>query len=289
VVNPKHSELKKRLEFLEQALSDARSIVLEGYSQVPGTDQDRQSRLQSVEKSSHKDLVTVYDKRVEEFLTQRIEQVFPGESILGEEQSSASGNGVVEPTADAFWLIDPIDGTTNYTRAYPFFCSVMAYVERPPTGAWSVELGGVYDPLRNEMFSAMRGGGAYLNRQRLAVSQVQDPKKALLTTGFAQLRRVQTARNFELFKKITMETLGVRRDGSAALDLAYVASGRIDAYWEWGLAPWDVAAGALLVQEAGGTVSGLSRSEFNLFSAEILAANPNLHDWIYCAINEKDS
>ena len=86
-----------------------------------------------------------------------------------------------------------------------------------------------------------------------------------------------------------METLGVRRDGSAALDLAYVASGRIDAYWEWGLAPWDVAAGALLVQEAGGTVSGLSRSEFNLFSAEILAANPNLHDWIYCAINEKDS
>jgi myo-inositol-1(or 4)-monophosphatase len=179
----------------------------------------------------------------------------------------------------SFWVLDPIDGTTNYLRAYPFFCSTIAFVTNENSKFVS-QVGATWNPVSQEMFSASRGGGAFLNRQQLKVADITDPKSALLVTGFASGRSQDSHRPFELFEKITKQTLGVRRDGSAALDLAYVAAGRLDAYWEYGLSPWDIAAGALMVEEAGGKVTSLDNESFKLETGEILASNSGLHKWL---------
>ncbi len=274
-------ELSERLKALCDIVESATPLLLEGYARVPGADPLRREHLGIQTKKSVKDLVTVFDQRVEAFLTAELARRFPGEAIVGEEAVAASGRSVRETCEqhDAFWIIDPIDGTTNYSRAYPFFCSTVAYIEKI-NGRYRPVVGLVWNPVTREMFSAALGQGAWLNRERLKVTQVVEPHQALLTTGFASERASSGNRAFDLFRDLTKMTLGVRRDGSAALDLAYVAAGRIDAYWEWGLSPWDTAAGLLLVEEAGGKVTHHDGGEIDLMTGEIVASNGSIHGWL---------
>ena len=275
-------DLASRQKELETILRAATPIMMEGYSSTPGADLSRKTKLGTLTKTSHADLVTIFDKRVEEFLLERLSRAFPGEKLIGEELTAASGKTPRQlcEAESSYWIIDPIDGTTNYSRSYPFFCSTAAWVTRPTGGRDEAQVGAVWNPIGQEMFSARKGGGAWLNRQQLRVSQVSEARESLLSTGFANARQGNSQANFELFKKITQMTLGVRRDGSAALDMAYVASGRTDAYWEWGLSPWDIAAGTLLVNEAGGRVTRHDGSPVDLLDGEILSSNALLHKWL---------
>jgi len=272
-----------RMEKARLILKQAQSLILEGYSATPGTDETtRLAALGTTVKTSHKDLVTIYDKKVEAFLTDALQKAFPGDGIVGEEATAGSGRKAFDIAApfEKFWLMDPIDGTTNYSRSYPFFASTIAYVERDKNGKPELLVGLVFEPVKDEMFAAVRGGGAWLGRTQLKISSVSDPEKALLSTGFASERASNGDRSFDLFKRLTKSTLGVRRDGSAALDLSYVACGRTDAYWEWGLQPWDTAAGVLLVNEAGGKVTHHDGGEIDLFTGEVVSSNGFLHKWL---------
>jgi myo-inositol-1(or 4)-monophosphatase len=278
-------KLTDRRDAIAQILKAAQPIVLEGYSPVPGNDPGRREFLGTTAKSGPKDLVTLYDKRVEEFILDKMSRAFPGEVVLGEESVAKFGGNHAEAvheilkTTDHFWVVDPIDGTTNFARAYPFFCSTACFFEKKgeqlePTAC------ATFDPLHEEMFTASKGGGAWLNRQRLSTTKISEPMHSLLCTGFASRRSFTEERSFALFEKLTRQTLGVRRDGSAALDLAYVAAGRMDAYWEWSLSIWDTAAGALLVRESGGEVTHLDGGSWDPLTGEILSTNGPLHKWV---------
>lgn len=286
-MNKDHEARRKALETI---LRKAQPLILEGYSACPGSDLDRQKLLGIQKKSSFADLVTVFDKRVEEFLIEELQKVFPGENIIGEE-SAPNRNDLrkhAEPL-DSFWLIDPIDGTTNYTRAYPFFSSTMAWVENKNSHFQTVA-GATFDPIKNEMFSAHLKGGTTLNGQTLKVSSVIHNENALFATGFAVLRYDNVAEPFEIFSRLTKKSLGVRRDGSAALDLAYVATGRIDGYWEFGLSPWDMATGSLLIEEAGGKITSPHHNDaWDLFEGSILSSNGQLHEWLRDALRKSEA
>jgi myo-inositol-1(or 4)-monophosphatase len=216
------------------------------------------------------DLVTEADLAAERFIIERIKSYYPRHAILAEE-SDASGIKH-EGAGEYKWIIDPLDGTTNYAHGYPAFCVSIA-LERDGR----IELGVIYDPLRDEMFSAERGEGATLNGRRIHVSEVEELNNAMLCTGFPyNVRELDDfARHFYNF---IMNAQGVRRDGTAALDMAYVACGRFDGFWEEGLRPWDVAAGVLLIEEAGGRVSYYDGSPFNIYTPPILASNGLVHD-----------
>ena len=276
------TDFEKRRIFLVESFWKMRDFLLQGYSQNPGIDGDRRAQLGTQIKTSFKDLVTIYDKAVKEKIVRFLEKNFPGEFILGEEGSSASGQAPRDrvQNVDAFWTIDPIDGTTNFSRSYPFFCTTLAYVEKAKDGNWVPTIALTFDAVHGEMFSASLGGGAFLNAEKMRVSPVDDLQSALLTTGFASERSQHGAKSFELFQALTKQSLGVRRDGAAALDLAYVACGRIDAYWEWGLSPWDIASGVLLVQEAMGQCSRFDGTSVDLFKGEVLSSNQKLHEII---------
>lgn len=283
------SALAARVRELERILLSAHPLLMEGYSATPGADLSRNKKLSTQTKGSPKDLVTFYDKAVEEHLVGQFAKSFPGELVIGEEGTADSKVSARETINNCpknhFWLLDPIDGTTNYARAYPFFCTTAAFVEKTSNG-WQVLAGAVYNPVSRELFSAGRGEGATLNRQQLRVSQIERPIDSLMITGFASERSQSQDIPFKLFSAITKQTLGVRRDGSAALDLSYVAAGRADAYWEWGLAPWDTAAGSLLVSEAKGQVSDFDEKEDGLFRGEIIGSNGFLHKWVINRIKE---
>src|SRR4051812_15245852 len=216
------------------------------------------------------DLVTEADLAAERFIIERIKSYYPRHAILAEE-SEASGIKY-EGSGEFKWIIDPLDGTTNYAHAYPCFCVSIA-LERDGR----VEIGVIHDPVRDETFAAERGEGATLNGRRIHVSEVDVLNNAMLCTGFPyNVRELgDFARHFYNF---IMNAQGVRRDGTAALDLAYVACGRFDGFWEEGLRPWDVAAGVLLIEEAGGHVSYYDGSPFEIYTPPILASNGLLHD-----------
>jgi len=211
-------------------------------------------------------LVTEMDIRAERAVVETVLDSFPSHGILAEEETSIR-NG-----SEFTWIIDPLDGTTNYAHGYPCF-SVSVALEQ----SGEIVLGVVYDPMRNELFMAELGQGAFLNEKMIRVSNTDRLIKSLLATGFPYDRKVCQKNNLDNFNNLLMSSQEVRRDGSAALDLCSVAAGRFDGFWELKLKPWDVAAGSLIVREAGGTVSDFSGCAFSIHKDEIVASNGRIH------------
>jgi myo-inositol-1(or 4)-monophosphatase len=218
-----------------------------------------------VEYKGEVDLVTVADRKSEALILQRIRAHWPAHDILGEE------GGLHEKGSDYRWYVDPLDGTTNFAHGFPVFCISLALEHKGKRVA-----GVIYDPTREEMFSAEQGAGAYLNGERMQVSHVSKLAECLVATGFPSHKRHQNP-NIYFYHQITLRTHGVRRAGSAALDLGSVACGRFDGFWEFNLNPWDTAAGVLMVEEAGGQVSDFRGGPFQTDSRETLASNGLIH------------
>jgi len=216
------------------------------------------------EKGRPGDLVTVADKASEAVVLDYLHRHFPDHAILAEE-SGKLGN---QQTQEYLWAIDPLDGTTNFAHQYPCFAVSIGLLINGVS-----QVGVIYDPFHNELFRGAAGLGATLNRRPIRVSQTAELSKSLLVTGFAYDRRETTDNNYAKFCHLTHLTQGVRRSGSASIDLAHVACGRVDGYWERGLSPWDIAAGIILVQEAGGQVTAYDGSPLNIDSGRILATN----------------
>ena len=222
-------------------------------------------------------LVTEADIAAENLIIERIRSHYPQHGILAEESGEAVLVG--GKRSEWKWIIDPLDGTTNYAHGYPCFC-VSIGLEHDG----ELTVGVVYDPMRDEMFAAERGQGATLNDRRIRVSSVEELSGAMLCTGFPYnvRERPDFAREFT---KFTMEAQAVRRDGSAALDLAYVACGRFDGFWEDGLSPWDIAAGALLISEARGRVTNFNDQPLDIYNEQVLATNGLIHDPMMHVLN----
>ncbi|HEY6372845.1 MAG TPA: inositol monophosphatase family protein [Candidatus Sulfotelmatobacter sp.] len=223
-----------------------------------------------IEYKGDADLVTAADRAAEVLIRERITQQFPSHDVLGEEQ------GLNDQGSEYRWYVDPLDGTTNFAHGYPVFCVSMG-LERRAQGRGHRIAGVVYDPTRDELFTAEQGRGAHLNGQLIHVSKASRLKECLVATGFPSQKRHKNP-NIHFYHQITLRTHGVRRAGSAALDLCNVASGRFDGFWEFNLNPWDTAAGALIVEEAGGRVSRFDGSLFEIDSRETLASNGLVHD-----------
>jgi myo-inositol-1(or 4)-monophosphatase len=220
------------------------------------------------EKGRPGDLITEADAAAEAVAIKILNRHFPDHQILAEE-SGKQGN----QTSQYLWAIDPLDGTTNYAHQYPFFAtSIGLLADGIP------QVGVIFDPFRQELFRAAKGLGATRNRQPIRVSTTNILANSLLVTGFAYDRRETIDNNYAEFCHLTHLTQGVRRAGAASLDLAYVACGRLDGYWERGLSPWDITAGVVLVEEAGGKVTAYDQNPFDLYSGRILATNGHLHN-----------
>ncbi len=245
------------LNFAIETAREAGHLLLEKFGRV------------TIRKKGDIDLVTEADIASEALIIDRIRSHYPKHSILAEE----SGNAVVIAGGENTWkwIIDPLDGTTNYAHGYPCFAVTFALEHDG-----DIVIGVTFDPTRNELFAAERGRGASLNNKPIRVSPTERLSDALLVTGFPYdfKRREDFARHLTQF---LLSARGVRRDGSAAIDMAYVACGRFDGMWEEGLNPWDMAAGVLLIEEAGGQVSGYNNSKFNIYSPPMLATNGLVH------------
>lgn len=209
------------------------------------------------------DLVTSVDRECERTIVETIQRNYPDHSILAEEETDLEG-----AQHEYRWIVDPLDGTTNFAHGYPQFCISIALEHHG-----QVIVGLVYDPLRRECFRAIKDRGATLNGSPIRISEVNELDKALLATGFPYDRRENADFYLSFFKVFLIRCQGIRRNGSAALDLCYVACGRIDGFWELKLKPWDIAAGVLIVAEAGGTLSDFSGKPFSVYREETLASN----------------
>jgi myo-inositol-1(or 4)-monophosphatase len=220
------------------------------------------------------DIVTEADRASEALIVSRLKAELPSHGIYGEEGTRSGLD------AEFRWYVDPLDGTTNFAHGFPAFCVVLG-CERRAAGLATDEdgemvAGVVYDPLRDEMFSAARGEGSWLNGERVHVSKAKLLQESLIATGFPSQKR-HASPNVHFYQEFTLRSHGVRRAGSAALDLAYVACGRLDGYWEFQLNPWDTSAGYLLVEEAGGRITHFDGGKFTLDSREVLATNGAIH------------
>ncbi len=229
-----------------------------------------------IEYKGDADLVTAADRAAEALIRDRIRAQWPTHDILGEEQ------GLNDQGSDYRWYIDPLDGTTNFAHGYPVFCVSIALehrgLEQRSSGKPGTRIAAViYDPTRDELFTAEQGRGAWLNGEAIHVSKTAALKESLLGTGFPSHKRHKNP-NIYFYHQITLLTHGVRRAGSAALDLCNVACGRYDGFWEFNLNPWDTAAGVLIVEEAGGKVTRFDGSPFELNSLETVASNGLLHE-----------
>jgi len=222
-----------------------------------------------IEYKGDADLVTVADRESEKLIRQRIRESWPAHDVMGEEQ------GLTDRGSEYRWYVDPLDGTTNFAHGFPVFCVSMAVERRTAEGAQRVA-GVIYDPTRDEMFCAELRGGATLNGWPIRVSKTAKLSESLVATGFPSHKRHKNP-NIHFYHQISLKTHGVRRAGSAALDLCYVACGRYDGFWEFNLNPWDTAAGVLIVEEAGGKVTRYDGSPFRLDSRETLATNGLIH------------
>ncbi len=214
-----------------------------------------------------KDLVTEVDRESERLIVEHLRSKFPDHDIVAEEGQYPQGGSPCR------WIIDPVDGTTNYAHGFPWFCSSIGLMCDQELLA-----GVIYNPVQDELFTATRGGGAFLNGRRISVSGRAPLKSSLLGTGFPYDCASDPANNFDNFITFQKAARGIRRAGAAALDLAYVAAGRLDGFWELKLKAWDVAAGVLLVREAGGTVTTFDGSAYDVFNNRIVASNGLIHD-----------
>lgn len=237
---------------------------------------DKSQNIKATEKSRN-DFVTEVDRRAEEVIIGAIRKAYPSHAILAEE-SGAQGDSKCQ------WIIDPLDGTTNFLHGFPQFAVSVALRRKG-----ELEHAIVYDPLRQELFTASRGGGAQLNNHRIRVAGRNSLKGALIGTGFPFRSFHRIDAYLEELKQLTALTAGLRRPGSAALDLAYVACGRLDGFWEYGLRVWDIAAGALLIREAGGCVSNLDDGGQSIDSGNIAAGNPSIHDLLLTVVGSADA
>jgi myo-inositol-1(or 4)-monophosphatase len=237
-----------------------------------------------IEYKGDADLVTAADRAAEKLIRERILALWPGHDVLGGEQ------GLSDQGSDYRWYVDPLDGTTNFAHGYPVFCVSMGLEYQAPAqrslGQRASRIAAViYDPTRDELFTAEQGRGARLNGEPIHVSKTATLKESLLATGFPSHKRHKNP-NIYFYHQITLHTHGVRRAGSAALDLCNVASGRFDGFWEFNLNPWDTAAGVLILEEAGGKVTRFDGSPFELNSRETLASNGLLHEALLAEFSE---
>jgi myo-inositol-1(or 4)-monophosphatase len=221
------------------------------------------------------DLVTVADRTVEKLIRGRLRDAFPEHGVFGEEGTRERMEGEFR------WYVDPLDGTTNFAHGFPQFCVSMG-LEHRASGLASGEdgtlvAGIIYDPTRDELFCAERNKGAWLNGRPIHVSRIPDLAESLIATGFPSRKRHDSP-NVHFYQEFTLRSHGVRRAGSAALDLAWTACGRLEAFWEFNLNPWDTAAGILLLEEAGGRITDFAGNRYRLDSREVLASNGLIHD-----------
>jgi myo-inositol-1(or 4)-monophosphatase len=220
------------------------------------------------------DIVTEADRASEKLITERLHEAFPTHGIYGEEGTRSGLD------SEYRWYVDPLDGTTNFAHGFPIFCVVLGCERRragsKPNDDGEMIAGVIYDPTRDEMFSAELGKGAKLNGLPIHVSRTKTLQESLLATGFPSHKRHRNP-NVHFYQQFTLRSHGVRRAGSAAIDLAYVAAGRLEAFWEFNLNPWDTSAGYLIVEESGGKVTHFDGSKFTLDSREVLATNGLIH------------
>ena len=252
------------LSYIENLAREAGAILRAGY------EKEHEVNFKGVI-----DLVTEVDHQSEAFLLGKVQKDFPGHHIFSEE------SGVIQGNDEHIWYIDPLDGTVNYAHNIPIFSVSLAYALRSSAStsrSFSLSLGAVYDPIRDEMFTAERGKGAYLNGRRLSVSTTTELQQSLLATGFPYNAWDTPQDNFSNFIKFGKLSRGVRRLGSAALDLVYVSAGRFDGFWELALNAWDVAAGGLICEEAGASVTNIEGGDDYISPPQsILASAPGIH------------
>ena len=231
-------------------------------------------RRVKIEYKGEADLVTEADRSSEALIIRRVREQFPTHAVLGEESGSVAARSA--SSAGYRWYVDPLDGTTNFAHGFPVFCVSLGIERRNAQGKAERVAGVVYDPTRDELFSAELGRGAFLNGVKVNVSATANLKDSLVATGFPSQKRHKNP-NIYFYHQLTLKTHGVRRAGSAALDLCCVACGRYEGFWEFNLNPWDTAAGVLIVQEAGGTVTDFAGGEFDISSRQVLATNGLIH------------
>lgn len=248
-------------------MSDIRAFAVETAKAAGALLKENVGKIKKIEFKGAVDIVTEVDRASEELIMARIKKTFPGHGILTEESPELKQDSPYK------WVIDPLDGTTNYSHGFPFFCVSIGFEE-----AGEVTLGVVYDPMLDELFVAQKGKGASLNGDKISVSKIEELGRGLLATGFPYDLRVSKANNLDHFSAFAVKAQAIRRAGSAALDLCYLASGRFDGYWEMKLRPWDTAAGVLMVKEAGGSVTDFSGGPFSIYGPECLATNGLLHE-----------
>jgi myo-inositol-1(or 4)-monophosphatase len=235
-------------------------------------------RLESFDLKGEVDLVTEMDRRSERFVVESLSRFTPGVAFLAEEGGATGGAG-----SRGLWILDPLDGTTNYAHGFPVFAVSLAL-------EWDGELvlGIVHDPTRRETFSAAHGRGAFRNGERLQVTRRKTLSESLLATGFPYDIRTSPENNLRRFQALALKARGIRRAGAAAIDLAYVAAGRFDGYWEEKISAWDVAAGVLLVREAGGTVTDYAGGPADIRGRRIVATNGQIHGELVAALAAAD-
>jgi myo-inositol-1(or 4)-monophosphatase len=261
---PTAPDLQNCLEIATEAALAAGDILLKYWGKLATVE----------EKGRSGDLVTIADKESEAVILEIISRHFPNHSILAEESGTVTTN-----QSEYLWAIDPLDGTTNYAHQYPFFStSIGLLIDGVP------QVGVIYDPISNKLYRAAQGLGATCDRRPIRVSQTPTLDRSLLVTGFAYDRRETSDNNYAEFCYLTHLTQGVRRSGAASLDLAHVADGCLDGYWERGLSPWDIAAGVILVTEAGGEVTAYDRSPLAIDSGRIMATNKLIHPELSSAL-----
>jgi myo-inositol-1(or 4)-monophosphatase len=265
-------DYRQELEVAQKAARKAGGIIRSSYAELTSAD---------VTEKATNDMVTVVDLESQQCIASALRSSFAGDVIIGEETLASDVNQGLPADVSRRWIIDPLDGTTNYIHAYPMFAVNIAL-----DVDGRLDLGVTYDPLRDEMFHAVRGGGSFLNGKPIHVSRNTDKAKALLATGFPFRARHYLDDYLKTFRFFFNHTRGIRRGGSAALDLAYVAAGRVDAFWEATLSPWDMAAGIVLVEEAGGRTTDFFGGSESLANGHIVASNGAFHDWMCEAIEQ---